>query len=117
MPRARGLRFDGARLIKLDIEGAEEKALRGGTSILGEEGCPYIVLELNVEALPKFGSSPESVCGFMREWGYEPFLLHANGSLPTYLPRRTHVIPNRLNWNVLFSTFDMVGAAWPEIGL
>jgi FkbM family methyltransferase len=103
------------RLIKLDIEGVEEKALRGAIKMLGEDGCPYIVLELNVEALPKFGSSPAQICDFMREHGYSPFLLHPNGALPTYIPRKTKVIPNRLNWNVLFSTMEMVGAAWPEI--
>jgi len=105
-------------LIKLDIEGAEELALRGGKSMLNaEEGCPYIVLELNMEALPKFGSSPAQVCDFLRERGYSPFLLHPNGALPTYLPRKTKAVPNRLNWNVLFSTFDAVGRAWPEVSI
>jgi len=103
------------RLLKLDIEGAEEKALRGATKFLGE--CPYVVLELNADALPKFGSSHDQVIGFMREHGYEPFLLHHTGVLPTYLPRNTKVTPTRLNWNVLFSTFEMVSAAWPEISV
>jgi len=104
------------RLLKLDIEGAEEKALRGALSFLNEtHHCPYIVAELNIEALPKFNSSPASICDFMRERGYNLFLLHPNGALPTYVPRRTKVQPTRLNWNVLFSTFEAVGAAWPEI--
>jgi FkbM family methyltransferase len=103
-------------LIKLDIEGAEELALRGGRSMVNaEEGCPYIVLELNAEALPKFGSSAASVCDFLRTFGYSPFLLHSNGALPTYIPRGTKVFPNRLNWNVLFSSFGAVGKAWPEV--
>lgn len=100
-------------LIKLDIEGAEEMALRGGKDLLGK--CPYIVMELNIEALPKFKSSPAQICDFLRDYGYSPFLLHPNGGLPTYIPRRTKVVPKRLNWNVLFSSLDMVGAAWPEI--
>lgn len=102
-------------LIKLDIEGAEEAALRGGKSFLIGTRCPYIVVELNIEALPKFGSSPAKVCDFLRDYGYNPFLLHPDGALPTYIPRRTKVNPTRLNWNVLFSTTDMVSAAWPEI--
>jgi len=101
------------RLLKLDIEGAEEKALRGATKFFGK--CPYIVLELNADALPKFGSSPKQVCDFLHDYGYSPFLLHFDGALPTYLPRRTKVTPGRLNWNVLFSTFDMIGDAWSEI--
>lgn len=103
------------RLLKLDIEGVEELALRGGTDLLGENKCPYIVLELNVDALPKFKSSPERICDLLRSYGYSPFLLHSTGALPTYIPRKTKVVPTRLNWNVLFSTFDMVGMAWPEI--
>jgi len=105
------------RLIKLDIEGAELLAMQGGMQLLGEEGCPYIVMELNNEALPKFKASFESVRDFMREQGYDMFLLHESGVLPTYVPRHTKVLPNRLNWNVLFSTLDMVGAAWPETEL
>ena len=105
-----------AKLIKLDIEGVEELALKGGVRLIsGEDQCPYIVLELNMEALPKFGCSPASVCDYLRTFGYSPFLLHPNGSLPTYIPRRTKVVPNRLNWNVLFSNFENVGRAWPEI--
>jgi FkbM family methyltransferase len=101
------------RLIKLDIEGAEEKALRGATRLFKNQ--PYIVAELNMEALPKFGSSPEKVCAFLREFGYSPFMLHADGALPTLIPRNTKVSPTRLNWNVLFATIEMVAAAWPEI--
>lgn len=109
--------YSFVRLIKLDIEGAEEMALRGGIRLLGEEGCRYIVMELNVEALPKFNSSPAKICDFLRGFGYYPFLLHPNGALPTYIPRGTKVHPQRLNWNVLFSTFDAVGIAWPEIAV
>lgn len=106
------------QLIKLDIEGAEEKALCGGTSLLqGDDACPYIVVELNAEALPKFNSSAESVCDFLWDYGYRPFILHASGIMPTCIPRRVKVTPNRLNWNVLFSTLDNVAAAWPEITL
>jgi FkbM family methyltransferase len=103
------------KLIKLDIEGAEEMALRGGTKFLRAQ--PYLILELNVEALAKFDSSPSDICEFLHYYGYSPFLLHPNGALPTFIPRHIKVQPNRLNWNVLFSTFEMVAKAWPEIAL
>ena len=106
------------RLIKLDIEGAEMAALKGGIDFLSEPGqCPYVVMELNIEALPKMGASVAGIREFMRGFGYSMFLLNFNGFLPVYVPRHTEITPNRLNWNVLFSTLDMVGAAWPEIVL
>jgi FkbM family methyltransferase len=103
------------KLIKLDIEGAEEAALRGASNMIGEDGCPYIVMEMNAEALPKFGANFDSVRTLMRENGYMMFLLHPDGSLPTYVPRATIPRPRFLNWNVMFSTFELVGEAWKDI--
>lgn len=104
------------RLIKLDIEGAELDALKGGTGFLSDpHQCPYIVMELNIEALPKFNASIERIRDFMRGFGYSMFMLNFNGALPVYVPRHTTVVPNRLNWNALFSTFEDVSRAWPEI--
>lgn len=101
------------RLIKLDTEGAELAALKGGDTFLGV--CPYIVMELNADALPKFGTNIEGIRDFMRGNGYQMFLLHPNGALPTYVPRQTRVQPSRLNWNVLFASYESVSQAWPEI--
>lgn len=104
------------RLIKLDIEGAEEQALYGASKHLTEH-CPYIVAELNPEALQGLGSSQESLRKFMREWGYSTFLLHRNGALPTLAPDQTSIFEgDNFNGavNVLFSTVDDVGKAWPR---
>ena len=105
------------RLIKLDIEGAEEMALRGATRFLFEQACPYIICEINEEALGRLGSSQGKLRQFMREQGYSMFVLHDGGGLPTYVPRNTVVKSNRQNLNVLFSSFDMVAAAWPEVAV
>lgn len=104
------------RFIKLDIEGAEEAALRGASRFLREQACPFIVCEINEKAMERLGSSQEKLRRYMREQGYSPFLLHENGSLPTYVPLRTEIKTTRENVNILFSTFDMVGACWPEVG-
>ncbi len=105
------------RLIKLDIEGAEEHALRGATKHLVNH-VPYIVCELNPDALKGLGSSQESLRRFMREWGYSTFILRRDGSLPALVPDIT-TIGESVNWNgtvnILFSTVEKVGTAWPEV--
>jgi len=102
------------RLIKLDIEGSEEAALRGASRFLYEQACPYIVCELNDEALTRLGGSQDKLRDYMREQGYSMFLLHDNGSLPTCVPRDTVVKSQRANLNVLFSTLEKVSEVWPE---
>lgn len=102
------------RLIKLDIEGAEEQALRGATKHLGSNGCPYIVFELNGTSLAAMCSSQKSLQTFMGQYGYEMFILHADGRLPTLIPRQTKIHSWKQNLNMLFSTIEAVGALWPE---
>jgi FkbM family methyltransferase len=103
------------RLIKLDIEGAEEAALRGASRFLYEQACPFIVCELNDGALNRLGTSQGKLRGYMREHGYGTFLLHDNGFLPTYVPRDTVIKSQRANVNILFSTHEKVSEAWPEV--
>ena len=105
------------RLIKLDIEGAEEHALRGAVKHLVSH-VPYIVCELNLKALKGLGSSQETLRKFMREWGYSTFLLSAAGGLPSLVPDITKIaeLPGRNGTaNILFSTVEKVGCAWPEV--
>jgi FkbM family methyltransferase len=104
------------RLIKLDIEGAEEHALRGAQKHLVNH-VPYIVCELNPEALKGLGSTQESLRKFMREWGYSAFLLSAAGELPSLVPDLTTIgesLDHNGTVNILFSTVEKVGTAWPE---
>ncbi len=101
------------RVIKLDIEGAEEHALRGATRHLVEQACPYIVAELNLDALKRMGSSQNSLRSFMYVHGYDTFLLHKDGSYPSLLPRGVTIEPTWANCNILFSTPAMVEAIWP----
>lgn len=57
-------------LIKMDIEGAEERALRGMETLLREHK-PTIVMELYDGNLNGFNSSRESVIAFLESVGYE----------------------------------------------
>lgn len=66
------IRALGARvgLLKMDIEGAEERALRGMESLLRQHR-PAIVMEIYDGNLNGFGSSREAIFEFLADLGYE----------------------------------------------
>ena len=108
--------YDTPRLIKLDIEGAEEHALRGAQKHLVNH-VPYIVCELNLPALKGLGSTQESLRKFMREWGYSTFILFRDGQLPCLVPDKTQIFEAEDyngTVNVLFSTVEAVSNVWPR---
>lgn len=99
------------RLIKLDIEGAEEEALRGGPAITVAT-TPFIITEVNDWALARFGSSQLSLRAYMRARGYEDFMLHPDGSKPTPMIRGVRHDFGKPNANILFSSQQEVDRAW-----
>jgi FkbM family methyltransferase len=104
------------RLIKLDIEGSEEHALRGAQKHL-VSNVPYIVCELNQNALKGMGCSQESLRKFIREWGYSAFILFREGNLPCLVPDKTTIFEagdDKGTINVLFSTVEKVANVWPR---
>ena len=102
------------KLIKLDIEGSEQHALEGAYIHLGMK-VPYIVCELNSLALQRLGHTQGTLRKFMLQFGYDMFLLHDNGALPTFVPVTSVVEPSAINTNVLFSTAPKVAEAWPIV--
>lgn len=101
------------RLIKLDVEGAEQHVVKGMGDLL--ERVPYIICELNEPALGRFGYSRESLRRFMHSHSYETFSLSAEGGLPLLIPPNTRIVSEKNNLNVLFSTVEAVSEAYPEI--
>jgi FkbM family methyltransferase len=104
----------GSDFIKLDIEGSEGYALEG------DEGAsipPYIVVELNELAMARLKSTQGDLRDMMLSKGYETFLIHRNGSLPSLVPEDTIIVPQVLNTNIMFSTLEWVSKAWPEARL
>jgi hypothetical protein len=67
--------------MKVDVEGAEDLVVRGGSSILGDSNRrPRIVLmELFDGNLSSFDSSISSVIERMASFGYQPHVLKASG--------------------------------------
>lgn len=102
------------KLIKIDIEGAEVDALRGGHQLL-QKHPPFVVCEMNREALLGRGESPASMRDLMKLYGYEAFMIDMHGNLPALVPHSSRLMPMRMNSNILFSTMEAVGKAWDEV--
>jgi FkbM family methyltransferase len=62
-------------VVKLDLEGAEERVLRGARRTLGSCATGYVLLEHNPSALADGGSSAAAVIDLLRELGYTPYVI------------------------------------------
>ena len=98
------------RLLKLDVEGAEEQVLLGARQML-EKGIDFVVCECNAGALARFGSSQYDLRAYMERCGYQMFLLQDNGDEPELVPWGNSC-EGPQNFNVLFSTPEKVRQAW-----
>ena len=58
--------------MKIDVEGAEMKVLRGGENLLREH-LPTLFLEVHPKKLRRIGSSAEEVYDLLRDAGYRVF--------------------------------------------
>lgn len=110
--------FNGpVRLVKIDTEGAEQKILEGAEGFLTEHNPPFIVLELNPFGQKQLDSSNEGLRAFLREFGYECFLIHTDGSLPSLVPPNAEIThqTGSVVMNVLFSDLHSVGEMWSKV--
>jgi FkbM family methyltransferase len=101
------------RLIKMDIEGAEYEVLKSWMG--GPWTCPFIVIELNLEALARMGHLGHQIKDLMRDHGYEMFILFADDTLPLWLPPGIDLKCTRQNTDVLFCRPDDLRQLWPEV--
>jgi FkbM family methyltransferase len=67
-------------VIKLDIEGAEELALRGGRKLL-EKHLPLLMLEIRLGMPERLSLSPYGAWEFLDGLGYRFARVHLNGTL------------------------------------
>lgn len=103
--------FQGARLIKLDIEGAEHRALIGGGF-----SCDFIICELNEQALGYCGSSQDKLRHYMNaEGNYCTFILHRDGNLPILVPPETKIVSAAQNTNIMFARLNFIPEVWREV--
>ena len=101
------------KLIKVDTEGADQFVLEGAAKLLKKCKVPFVIAELHNYGLEKLGCSQESLRGFMEGLGYSTYIIYRDGILPKFIPPATK-IHSQYVINLLFSTPEEVGAAWPD---
>jgi len=99
--------IDRVDFIRMDIEGAEQRALEGAKGILDRDR-PHVLLEIHPTMLnARFGGSAEAVVDLFRDRGYRMFALNGDR-----LEERTTVVPD-LPWKDYFFIHPIRAARLP----
>lgn len=80
-------------LLKMDIEGFEELALRGAESFL-KKFKPILCIELNDPCLLENGSSSQNVMKYLSTLGYESFIINGEDLEKTSVPKEDYKFLN-----------------------
>jgi FkbM family methyltransferase len=104
---------DVPRFIKMDMEGAEGRALMASGPLL-DRGVDFICCEINRLLIYNFDITEVGLRDYMAAHGYAMFILHEDDRMPTEVKRGHLITSKRNSINVLFSTVDKVCAAWGE---
>jgi FkbM family methyltransferase len=100
--------IDKVDFIRMDIEGAELKALMGAVTILDRDR-PHVLLEIHPEMLKaRFGASGEAVLELFRDRGYRMFALNGDR-----LEERTSLVEG-LPWKDYFFIHPSKAARLPD---
>lgn len=104
--RSHGL--DHVDFIRMDIEGAEQKALQGALGVI-ERDRPHVLIEIHPPMLAaRFGGSAEAVIELFRSRGYRMFALNGDR-----LEERTSVVPD-VPWKDYFFIHPSRAARLPD---
>lgn len=82
-------------IIKIDVEGAELRVLRGAEKTLRSPQGPRVILvELDSANLARFGSTPRDVIEFLGCLGYRPFVARRKSGLTEWRTATLDTNPN-----------------------
>lgn len=73
--------IDRIDAVKLDVEGAEVRVLRGGTDIL-RRSKPTMLVELNPPCIERFGTSEAEHLYTLRDLGFKIYRANGSGLVP-----------------------------------
>jgi hypothetical protein len=93
--------IQNARLIKIDVEGAEWSVVQGMRPLLnlGRDDLEIIV-EVNPESLAQQGKQPEDVLSILLDAGFYTYSLENDYSALSYLPPQTEKRPTRIKTGI-----------------
>jgi hypothetical protein len=88
-------------MIKIAVQGAELRVLEEATGVLARDR-PALFVELDPQALARFGSGISSVLDFLGSPGYRPYLLARSGAQPPSAATIDETVARRGYADVLF---------------
>ncbi len=102
------------RIIKLDVEGAEMRALVGATGLLMAQPGPLVICEFHPFALDACGGSVGELRALMQSMGYALWVPEADGGLPRMVPDGVEVHQDYI-CSLLFARPAAVAQTWPRL--
>ena len=107
------LGLDGIKVLKIDTEGAEHQISMGARQALEKHAIPFVVCELNEFGLEQLDSSQGNFRAFMKDLGYDTFLMDKEGEFPKLLPNSVAIASKPKSvCNVLFSRLEFLTPYW-----
>lgn len=101
--------LQGARLVKIDVEGAEWSVVAGMESLIkGTRPDLEIIIEVNPELLARRGKTPADLLKSFLSAGYHPYRFENDYSPQSYIPLPREKRPQRIWSPTIQETVDLV---------